>query len=440
MEVKTIYGVEEKNLHIHSQWKVGKIQEKILEKWSLLIYNIEYTIIQWKGEESEEIVYLGSSDFSFDQIFLECLNQKGKGIDDVECMKVIERRRDEKGNVVKENRVIESFQRYMQMEEDERMARNQEMLGGFPLPRIQVDPISPNLLDFSRNIFVHQPLERDEQELHARVDEEIGYLMNTVNEYVERRRNGSRASVRLSGLVNTDSDLLNRIERDILREIRNPFMRAEMSQPQDEEETKEEDEESTEEEEELKEEDEETTPQNIPEGDIEITMGVETELDGNILNRIPLVRSHHTIQSIFDATRVVRFPLRMNHQDILNSPINMNLLSGLMTNIFGEGHFEVVGENVDILNRLNEDVKVVIDENEFEEKLHHSLFEELNVDEEKPINHECSICTETFKSTDSVIYTPCHHVFHRDCIKPWLCNESTKCPMCREEIIKGHPK
>ena len=448
-EVNCRFGNEEKSFSYDTQYKNGKIQEKILQKYSLLIYNIEYTQIHWKEKREEEITILGSSDFPFDQVFLESMNQMGRGMDDIESFEIVERKRDENGNVIKQNVVIEPFQRFMQMEEDERMARNQESIGGFPLPMTQIGNIS-DLLHLTTNIFsgYSQPIdsqieeveERNEEELNSRVNEEIGYLMNTVNEYVERRRNGNRATIRLSGLLNTENDFINRIERDILQEIRSPFMRMDMSQLQREEETKEESKEEESKEEETKEDDEESVSENEEsEQEVEFTIGIESELDGNLFNRVPLIRSRQTIPSIFHNSSFIRVPMQSNHQNILNSPINMNVLSGLMTNLFGEGHFEVMGDNntiQEILNPFGEDVKVIISEEEFEEKLEHSLFQDLK----NQTNTDCTICTEVFQSTDSVILTPCGHIFHRDCIKPWLCNENTKCPSCRNEIIKGHPK
>jgi hypothetical protein len=152
-----------------------------------------------------------------------------------------------------------------------------------------------------------------------------------------------------------------------------------------------------------------------------------------------------------ESEMAIRFPISQYNQDILNDPTNLNLLSGLMTSVFGRGRFEVVGEdlngnihNMGNLGNLNNlgftfgsDVKVVITEEQFEEDLEHYKYGEISSDAKIT---KCSICTEDFVENDDVIKTKCDHIFHRDCIKPWLCNESVKCPICREEIIEGKPK
>ena len=430
-EINCHFGNNQKSFFYDSQLKNGKIQEKILQKWSLLIYNIEYTQIHWKDNN---ITILGSSEFPFDQIFIESINQMDKSVDDIEYFEIVERKRDEHGNVMKENTVIEPFQRFMQMENDERMARDHS-IGGFPLPMTNIGNIS-NLLNFRQNINESESEEKNEDTFNVRVDEEIGYLMNTVNEYVERRQNSNQTTLRLSGLLNIDNNFINSIERDILYEIRSPFMRMDMAQSHGEEESK--DEEKSQSEEETKEDEEEP----LSEDEVEVTIGIESELDGNLFNRVPLIRSRQNIPSIFQNSSFIRIPVESHHQYVLNNPINMNVLSNLMTNLFGEGHFEESHFEEDnnniqnVLNSFNEDVKIVINEEEFEDKLQHSLFQNLN----NQTNTDCTICTETFQPTDHVILTHCNHIFHRDCIKPWLCNESTKCPSCRNEIIKGHPK
>ncbi|TPX37966.1 hypothetical protein SmJEL517_g00256 [Synchytrium microbalum] len=42
----------------------------------------------------------------------------------------------------------------------------------------------------------------------------------------------------------------------------------------------------------------------------------------------------------------------------------------------------------------------------------------------------CAICVDTFEK--SAVELPCKHLFHRDCVNPWLAIHNT-CPMCRRE-------
>lgn len=46
---------------------------------------------------------------------------------------------------------------------------------------------------------------------------------------------------------------------------------------------------------------------------------------------------------------------------------------------------------------------------------------------------ECSVCMETYKIEESVVTIPCLHLFHEDCILPWL-NIHNSCPICRLEL------
>lgn len=36
---------------------------------------------------------------------------------------------------------------------------------------------------------------------------------------------------------------------------------------------------------------------------------------------------------------------------------------------------------------------------------------------------------------DSIIRMPCHHIFHKECLTPWLIGRSATCPTCRYEVI-----
>jgi hypothetical protein len=46
---------------------------------------------------------------------------------------------------------------------------------------------------------------------------------------------------------------------------------------------------------------------------------------------------------------------------------------------------------------------------------------------------ECSVCKENYKLEDTISIMPCHHVFHNECLLPWL-KQHNSCPVCRYEL------
>ncbi|GAA5813109.1 hypothetical protein MFLAVUS_006578 [Mucor flavus] len=55
-------------------------------------------------------------------------------------------------------------------------------------------------------------------------------------------------------------------------------------------------------------------------------------------------------------------------------------------------------------------------------------------DEEKSTETDCAVCKDQFESHEIVIELPCEHIFHDECIKPWLKLNST-CPVCRHSVL-----
>ncbi|KAF8085210.1 hypothetical protein N665_0676s0022 [Sinapis alba] len=47
----------------------------------------------------------------------------------------------------------------------------------------------------------------------------------------------------------------------------------------------------------------------------------------------------------------------------------------------------------------------------------------------------CTVCLEDFEPKDTVMVTPCKHMFHEDCIVPWLKSKG-QCPVCRFVNLK----
>ncbi|KAK8691475.1 hypothetical protein V6N13_074985 [Hibiscus sabdariffa] len=45
----------------------------------------------------------------------------------------------------------------------------------------------------------------------------------------------------------------------------------------------------------------------------------------------------------------------------------------------------------------------------------------------------CAVCLEDFEARENVMVTPCEHMFHEECILPWL-KDRGDCPVCRSVI------
>lgn len=53
-------------------------------------------------------------------------------------------------------------------------------------------------------------------------------------------------------------------------------------------------------------------------------------------------------------------------------------------------------------------------------------------------SHTCSICIEDYSEDEQLVQLPCEHIFHKDCIMPWIEQHNT-CPTCRYELPLTDP-
>ncbi|KAK1175873.1 RING finger protein 150-like, partial [Acipenser oxyrinchus oxyrinchus] len=56
--------------------------------------------------------------------------------------------------------------------------------------------------------------------------------------------------------------------------------------------------------------------------------------------------------------------------------------------------------------------------------------------ETEPEYDNCAVCIEGYKPNDVVRILPCRHLFHKNCVDPWLQDHRT-CPMCKMNILKA---
>ncbi|XP_074290021.1 uncharacterized protein LOC141616780 [Silene latifolia] len=64
------------------------------------------------------------------------------------------------------------------------------------------------------------------------------------------------------------------------------------------------------------------------------------------------------------------------------------------------------------------------------------LNRDANVKNKDEDGKNCAVCLEDFEDGEEVMVTPCKHMFHEECIIPWVKNHSN-CPVCRSALCKS---
>lgn len=64
-----------------------------------------------------------------------------------------------------------------------------------------------------------------------------------------------------------------------------------------------------------------------------------------------------------------------------------------------------------------------------------ALKEMENKEKKNEEGKSCAVCLEDFVPKQEVMVTPCKHMFHEDCIMPWLKSQG-QCPICRFVICE----
>jgi len=54
-------------------------------------------------------------------------------------------------------------------------------------------------------------------------------------------------------------------------------------------------------------------------------------------------------------------------------------------------------------------------------------------------NRTCSVCYNCFERGEKIRYLPCKHIFHDDCVLPWL-EKNVTCPNCRMNLLDHFQK
>ena len=85
------------------------------------------------------------------------------------------------------------------------------------------------------------------------------------------------------------------------------------------------------------------------------------------------------------------------------------------------------------INHNHIEVNLPLTEDQLKQLKVISFMEQFDLSEEAKLQYICSICNQNLKQGDLLYSIPCEHIFHRDCLYPWLNLKST-CPNCRTPI------
>ena len=74
------------------------------------------------------------------------------------------------------------------------------------------------------------------------------------------------------------------------------------------------------------------------------------------------------------------------------------------------------------------------------EKLEKIIIDKENLDEigKEASCENCSVCKDNFEICQTILKLTCKHIFHEECIMPWL-KERNSCPTCRFELPTDDP-
>ena len=116
-----------------------------------------------------------------------------------------------------------------------------------------------------------------------------------------------------------------------------------------------------------------------------------------------------------------------DQEPLLNNPINIiNLLNSIIVNLNNtENNHTIIHINQPPLNN----VIVTVDDDDFD-KLKSEV---LTAD----CNEICTICMSSIIKNEQITILNCEHLYHNNCITPYLKEYNYKCPVCRTEVGKA---
>jgi hypothetical protein len=484
MIINILYNDLNKKIYFDINSKFGEIQHKILTECSLLIYSIEYSQLIIKLDHCNDnkldhcndnkLDHCNDSDYnninlilgmnnclystSFKDFIIKYIEKYTKLINDsnsnidsilsqIDNIFIIEiitydRKRDQYGNVIKENLIINKYNEWFNQYENEKYLNtnfhfnNDNSTNGINnIIRFPFSNILNNIFRYSINI--------NNNEINSD-NNEINNNENTNNNEINNNENTNNNEINSYNNENTNNNEINNNENTNNNDNDN----------------------------EINSDNNEVNYNELPElidDDIPELIDINNELNNIIFDTINhrnnnnnniYYRNFSTINRFNNIENSLYNTLPDNTLQENTLPDNtlpdntlednnsmyerhsrfdniIDIFDNYIRNINNQPSynnlfdFYIPPTNINNFENF-EDIKIVLNEDKFNniEKIN---FEDLN----NEVSKECLICLEIFEKDDLLLKIKCNHIFHSDCIKSWLCKESNKCPVCRIDVDKG---
>ena len=452
------YNDFNKEINIDISKKNGEIQDYLLVCSSLIIYNIEYTEIIL----NDQTYILGIDELDFNDIFSNFFINKAIDNSTKLLFKIIDRKRDEFGNVIKENDIIKKYNSwylnnvndnyniynfYNNETTNNQIFNNSQNLfninnnNQYPILDIFQSVLNNRINIFNnqsintQNIYnqenINQPTENINDTLsnNTLLNDTLsnntlsnGTLLNDtlLNDTLSNDTllNGTLLNDTLSNdtsnIINLSNQLFNMIMNT--RNNRETIMGdLSINYNEDNIEDKQDNQEDI---------IQETEMNNQENKELEqMKLEDKYNVDENHNENISILDNINNFINRFRNNNYIRNDIitLLNHEydDEIPPLVSIYDYNISLSNLYD--------------NSFDNNVKMVLTETQF-----NNLEKIKDIDKE---SKECLICLEMFdtNNNDEIIRLICKHCFHCNCIKSWLCLENNKCPVCRLEIDKGNP-
>ena len=117
-----------------------------------------------------------------------------------------------------------------------------------------------------------------------------------------------------------------------------------------------------------------------------------------------------------------------------NSPIMINSMLGIYLFLAVTGIVSIGLYISRCIEEHRENTRIIRHNRRSRQRINVNSLNTLLLCDELP-DESCSICLEDFKTGDNIKKLNCTHIFHKECLEPWLNDNNRNCPMCRTDIL-----